>query len=90
MFDAGFTGSVLDLLDQKHLPPIKDAITEITSIKADHALNVKLGIQPSAPLILLKEKTFDEAGKVASYSENYYVPNRFCLRVIRNKIPNSN
>lgn len=87
--DRQFKGSVLDLLNQKHLPPIRDAVTEITAVIADNVFSTRLGISPSAPLILLKEKTFDEAGKVVSYSENYYVPDRFCLRVIRNKIPDS-
>ncbi|HVN54564.1 MAG TPA: GntR family transcriptional regulator [Anaerolineaceae bacterium] len=85
--DEHFQGSVLDLLVLKHTPRIRDAVTEITALNARQGLSTRLGVPLHSALILLKEKTYDDAGKVVSYSENYFVPDRFYLRVIRNKIP---
>lgn len=87
--DRHFDGSVLDLLSQKISPPVHDAVCEITAVNADQDLSARLGVPAGASVILLREKIYDQAGALKSYSENYFVPDRFFLRVIRNKNPNT-
>jgi len=80
-----FDGSVLDLLKLHHSPPLKEAITEITAINASQEHSTYLGIKPNTALILLRETAYDEGGEIVSYSENFFVPDRFCLHVLRRK-----
>jgi GntR family transcriptional regulator len=78
-----FTGSVLDLLNQFHTPAITEADTEITSVNAEYKLCERLGVPRHRSLILLRETLYDEDGTVVEFSENYFVPDRVCLRVVR-------
>lgn len=80
-----FDGSVLDLLKIYHAPKLKEAVTEITSVNASERQGLLLGVQPGSALILLKETAYDEGGAPVSYSENFFVPDRFYLHVIRRK-----
>jgi GntR family transcriptional regulator len=80
-----FDGSVLDLLKLHHSPPLKEAVTEITSFNANLEHSTHLGIKPNSALILLRETVYDEGGEIVSYSENFFVPDRFYLHVLRRK-----
>lgn len=80
-----FDGSVLDLLKIYHTPKLKEAVTEITSVNANTRQASLLGVKPESALILLKETVYDEGGAPVSYSENFFVPDRFYLHVIRSK-----
>ena len=80
-----FDGSILDLLKIHHTPPLKEAVTEITSVNASRAQSTHLGVKPNAALILLRETVYDEGGEIVSFSENFFVPDRFYLHVLRRK-----
>jgi GntR family transcriptional regulator len=80
-----FDGSVLDLLKLHHDPPLKEAVTEITSFNANREHSTHLGIKPNSALILLHETVYDEGGEIVSFSENFFVPDRFYLHVLRRK-----
>jgi GntR family transcriptional regulator len=80
-----FDGSVLDLLKVHHIPQIKEAVTEITSVNASRELSEHLGVKFNSALILLRETVFDEGGEIVSYSENFFVPDCFYLHVLRRK-----
>jgi GntR family transcriptional regulator len=80
-----FDGSVLDLLKLHHSPPLKEAVTEITSVNASREQSSHLGVKPNSALILLRETAYDEGGEIVSYSENFFVPDRFYLHVLRRK-----
>ncbi len=80
-----FDGSVLDLLKLHHSPPLKEAVTEITSVNANREQSSQLGVSPNDALILLRETVYDEGSEIVSYSENFFVPDRFYLHVLRRK-----
>jgi GntR family transcriptional regulator len=80
-----FDGSVLDLLKLHHSPPLKEAVTEITSVNANQDQSSQLGVSPNDALILLRETVYDEGSEIVSYSENFFVPDRFYLHVLRRK-----
>lgn len=83
--DATFGGSVLDLISQKHLSPIKYSVTEITAVNAERPLSTLLGVPINTALILLKETICDEENANLGYSLNYFVPDRFYLRLLRRR-----
>jgi GntR family transcriptional regulator len=80
-----FTGSVLDWLADHHPLPVSRASTEITAINASGLQTRHLAVSPGCALILLRETLEDEIGAVLGYSENYFVPNRFDLQLIRRR-----
>ena len=80
--DATFTGSVLDLLVQKY-PGIRTALAEVTAVGASQHLSELLHVPLRSPLILLNEHVFNEDGRVVAYSDNYFVPGKFRLSVVR-------
>lgn len=84
--DTTFGGSVLDLISQKHLSPIKYSVTEITAVNAERPLSTLLGVPINTALILLKETICDEENATLGYSINYFVPDRFYLRLLRRRI----
>jgi GntR family transcriptional regulator len=84
-FNNHFDGSVLDLLKLHHSPPLKEAVTEITSVNANREHISHLGVKLNTALILLRETVYDEGGEIVSYSENFFVPDRFYLHVLRKK-----
>jgi len=81
-----FTGSVLDFVNLHHNTPVKEAITEITSINADPILSAQLEVELNTAIILLRETLRDQTDKIVSYSENFFVPDRFYLHINRKKI----
>ena len=80
-----FTGSVLDIFDQIHTPPILYAEAEITTVISDDFLSKTLFVSKFSPLLLSKETLFDEGQTIVSYSKNYYIPDRFRIHVLRRK-----
>ncbi len=81
----GFSGSVLDMLVTRLNPPVVQARTEITAMNANLRLCAELGVDEGRALILLKETLYDETGKIVGYSENFFVPDRFRLDVMRKR-----
>ncbi len=81
-----FEGSVLDFVNLHHNIAVKEAVTEITSINADQALSSQLEVELKTAIILLRETLRDQTNRIVSYSENYFVPDRFYLHINRKKI----
>jgi len=81
-----FEGSVLDFLNLHHNTSVKEAVTEITSINADLSLSSQLEVELKTAIILLRETLRDQTNRNVSYSENYFVPDRFYLHINRKKI----
>jgi GntR family transcriptional regulator len=81
-----FEGSVLDFLNLHHNTSVKEAVTEITSINADLSLSSQLEVELRTAIILLRETLRDQTNRNVSYSENYFVPDRFYLHINRKKI----
>jgi GntR family transcriptional regulator len=82
-FDAGFTGSVLDLLRQGQEMQVGQAVAEIVALSADTQLAAKLEMEPGEALLLLEEVVFDTEGRTLDCSRNYFVPEFFRFRVVR-------
>jgi GntR family transcriptional regulator len=82
-FDAGFTGSVLDLLRQGQEMQVGQAVAEIVALSADRQLAAKLEMEPGEALLLLEEVVFDTEGRALDCSRNYFVPEFFRFRVVR-------
>jgi len=83
--DETFAGSVLDLISQKLHSPIKFSVTEITAVNAERPLCTLLGVPINKALILLKEAICNEENVTLGYSINYFVPDRFYLRLLRRR-----
>jgi GntR family transcriptional regulator len=83
--DDTFAGSVLDLISQKLHSPIKFSVTEITAVNAEQPLSSLLGVPINQALILLKEAICNEENATLGYSINYFVPDRFYLRLLRRR-----
>lgn len=82
-FDAGFTGSVLDLLRQDEGIQINQAVAEIVALSADAQMAARLAIEPGQAVLLLEEIVFDTEGRVLDCSRNYFVPKFFRFHVVR-------
>ena len=82
-FDAGFTGSVLDLLRQDQGIQVSQAVAEIIALSADAQLAAKLAIDRGQAVLLLEEVVFDTEGGALDCSRNYFVPEFFRFHVVR-------
>ena len=78
-----FTGSVLDTLQKKHTPFIDRSIAEFTAVHPSQKLMNLLDVSMKAPLILLKETLYSIDGDPMCFSDNYFIPERFCWQVVR-------
>ena len=81
--DESFTGSVLDLLRQDRQLQVRDALADITAVRAGRLLAQRLGVQPGAALLLLEEMLYSSSGVPLDYSRNYFVPDRFRFHIVR-------
>jgi GntR family transcriptional regulator len=81
--DESFTGSVLDLLRQDGQLRVRDALADITAVRAGRLLAQRLGVPPGAALLLLEEVLYSSSGVPLDYSRNYFVPDRFRFHIVR-------
>jgi len=81
--DDTFNGSILDLLRQRRVPRIQEALADITAVRAGRPLARRLGVRPGTALLLLEETLFDHTGTPVGFSRNYFVPERFRFHVVR-------
>jgi GntR family transcriptional regulator len=84
--NGSFEGSVLDLLRDRYAQHMYDAITEITAVGARREIASFLKIPLHKALILLRETLHEETGTAISYSENYFVPDHVCFRLVRHGV----
>ena len=83
--DEDFSGSLFELLENKHNIVINYALTEIKPVTADKVLADKLEININDPVLLLEQKHFDDQDSLFLYSENYFRSDEFQFKVIRKR-----
>lgn len=81
--DGSFTGSVLDLLRQRHPGRVQRALASITAVRAGDSLAQRLSVHPGTALLLLEETLYESSAQPVGFSLNYFVPDRFRFHVIR-------
>jgi len=80
---VGFTGSVLDLLQQRGDPLLANSMTEIRSVSATSEVARLLQIQRGDVLQLFVARLFDASGRVVDYSYSYFLPGYFRFHIVR-------
>jgi GntR family transcriptional regulator len=81
--EAGFTGSVLDVLLSKGIPSLMTSLTEITAAGADQKVARALGVQRGAVLLQFNALLYSTSGKVVDFSKSYFLPGHFRFHVVR-------
>lgn len=81
--NGAFAGSVLDLLRERYSQHVYEAITEITAVSAKKEIASLLKIPLNKALVLLREVLYEETETAISYSENYFMPEHVCFRLVR-------
>ena len=81
--EAGFTGSVLDLLLNLGTPSLLSSRCEINAVQAEVEIAKALRIQRGDVLLRFIAYLFSNAGKVVDYSYSYFLPGYFNFHVIR-------
>lgn len=81
--DPSFSGSILDLLRHHDGVHVREALSEITALRADPFLARQLDIDPGEALLLLTETLFGKGQEPIDFSRNYFVPDRFRFHVLR-------
>ena len=81
--DAGFAGSVLDLLLARGGLRLDRSRTEIRAVSADARAARRLAIQRGDPLLHFVSWLYDTRGCPVDHSHSYFVPGYFRFDVIR-------
>jgi GntR family transcriptional regulator len=81
--EAGFTGSVLDLLLKRGSPVLSTSRTEIGAVTATPEIARALGIQRGDVLLRFSAYLYTTTGRVVDYSFSYFLPGYFRFHVIR-------
>ncbi len=81
--NAGFTGSVLDLMLKKGSPKLSKSFTDIQAVSASAEIAKKLEIQRGDVLLSFVARLYDENGIVVDYSSSYFLPGYFRFHVVR-------
>ncbi|MFO7623999.1 MAG: GntR family transcriptional regulator [Anaerolineales bacterium] len=80
---AGFTGSVLDVLLQRGSPTLVTSLTEISATGADQKVARALGVQRGAVLLVFNASLYSADGQIVDYSTSYFLPGYFRFHVVR-------
>jgi GntR family transcriptional regulator len=81
--DAGFTGSVLDLLIKHGAPVLVSSRCEINAVQATSEVARALRIQRGDVLLRFIAYLYSISGQVVDYSYSYFLPGYFNFHVIR-------
>lgn len=81
--NAGFTGSVLDLILKRGTPRLTKSFTDIQAVSASPEIAKKLEIQRGDVLLLFIARLYDDNGDVIDYSSSYFLPGYFRFHVVR-------
>jgi GntR family transcriptional regulator len=81
--EHGFTGSVLDLLLKRGIPPLLSSRCEINAVQADSEVARSLRIQRGDVLLRFIAYLFSTNGQVVDYSYSYFLPGYFSFHVVR-------
>jgi GntR family transcriptional regulator len=80
---AGFTGSVLDLLMRRGKPKLTRSRTEINAIGATSEVARALQLQRDDVLLHFAAQLYSETGRIVDYSISYFLPGYFRFHVVR-------
>jgi len=80
---AGFTGSVLDLLMRRGDPKLTQSRTEIKAIGATPEVARALQVQRDDVLLHFAAQLYSNTGHVVDYSISYFLPGYFRFHVVR-------
>jgi len=81
--EAGFTGSVLDLLLRRGDPTLVQSRTDIRAIGATSEVARALQIQRDDVLLQFVAHLYSKDGSVVDYSFSYFLPGYFRFHVVR-------
>jgi GntR family transcriptional regulator len=81
--EAGFTGSVLDLLLHSGTPSLISSRTEINAVTASTDVSRAMGIQRGDVLLRFNSYLYALDGRVVDFSFSYFLPGYFRFHVIR-------
>jgi GntR family transcriptional regulator len=81
--EAGFTGSVLDLLLHSGTPSLISSRTEINAVTASTDVSRAMGIQRGDVLLRFNSYLYAQDGRVVDFSFSYFLPGYFRFHVIR-------
>jgi GntR family transcriptional regulator len=81
--DAGFTGSMLDLLMKRGTPPLVSSRCEINAVQAHSDVARAMRIQRGDVLLRFIAYLYSANGQVVDYSYSYFLPGYFNFHVIR-------
>ncbi len=80
---AGFTGSVLDLLLKRGQIGLAKSFTDIQAVAAPPEIAKKLEIQRGDVLLMFVARLYSDAGEIVDFSYSYFLPGYFRFHVVR-------
>ena len=81
--EAGFTGSVLDLILQRGSPELIRSVAEIRSVAASAEVARSLQIQRGDVLLMFVAQLYSVDERVIDYSLSYFLPGYFRFKIVR-------
>jgi GntR family transcriptional regulator len=81
--EAGFSGSVLELLLQRGEPALVNSRCEISAVDAGADIAKALNIQRGDALLCFHSKLYTHKGRVVDFSISYFLPGYFRFHVVR-------
>jgi GntR family transcriptional regulator len=78
-----FSGSVLDLLLERGVPPLSRSRTDINATTANSEVAHSLDIQRGDVLLSFTAKLYSTSGEVVDYSYSYFLPGYFRFHIVR-------
>jgi GntR family transcriptional regulator len=80
---AGFTGSVLDMLIQRGDPRLANSVAEIHAVAASVEVSRALEIQRGDVLLMFSAQLITDTRRVIDLSSSYFLPGYFKFHVVR-------
>ena len=80
---AGFTGSVLDLLLQRGSPQLSNSVAEVHAVAATVEVARALEIQRGDVLLMFTAQLFTTESRMIDLSASYFLPGYFKFHIVR-------
>lgn len=80
---AGFTGSVLDLLLKRGSPQLSNSVAEIHAVAASAEVARALEIQRGDVLLMFSANLYTQTNRVVDLSASYFLPGYFRFHIVR-------
>ena len=80
---AGFTGSVLDLLMRRGKPKLTRSRTEINAVGATSEVARAMQLQRDDVLLHFAAQLYSDTGRIVDHSISYFLPGYFRFHVVR-------